>query len=36
MAQIFSTISSDMHDEFEIEYVKKIYDRFGLVYYGCS
>lgn len=24
-----------MHDEFEIQYMKPIYDRFGLVNYGC-
>ena len=35
MAQIFSTASPAMHDEFEIEYAKKWYERFGLVYYGC-
>jgi hypothetical protein len=35
MAQIFSTVSPEMHDEFEIQYVKRIYERFGLVYYGC-
>jgi len=34
-AQIFSEVSSSMHDEFEIEYMKPIYDRFGLVNYGC-
>ena len=35
MAQIFSTVSPSMHDEFEVQYVKRIFDRFGLVYYGC-
>jgi hypothetical protein len=35
MAQIFATVSPAMHEEFEIEYVKRIYERFGLVYYGC-
>ncbi len=34
-AQIFSEVSPAMHDEFEIEYMKPIYDRFGLVNYGC-
>lgn len=34
-AQIFSEVSPDMHDEFEIEYMKPIYERFGWVYYGC-
>lgn len=35
MAQIFSTVSPDMHDEFEIELVRPLYERFGLLYYGC-
>lgn len=35
MAQIFSTVSPAMHDEFEIELVKPLYERFGLMYYGC-
>lgn len=34
-AQIFSEVSPAMHDEFEIQYMKPIYDRFGLVNYGC-
>ena len=34
-AQIFSEVSPAMHDEFEIEYLKPIYERFGLVNYGC-
>ena len=35
MAQIFSTVSPDMHDEFEIQYAIRWYERFGLGYYGC-
>ncbi len=35
MAQIFSTVSPAMHDEYEIELVKPLYERFGLMYYGC-
>lgn len=35
LAQIFSTISPEMHDEFEIEPMKPLLERFGLVYYGC-
>jgi hypothetical protein len=35
MAQIFSTVSPAMHEEFEIRYAKEWCDRFGLVYYGC-
>lgn len=34
-AQIFSEVSPAMHDEFEIEYMKPLYERFGLVNYGC-
>lgn len=35
MAQIFATVSPAMHDEFEIEMMKPLYERFGLLYYGC-
>ncbi len=35
MAQIFSTVSPAMHDEFEIAYAKRWTERFGLCYYGC-
>lgn len=35
MAQIFSTVSPSMHDEYEIDLVKPLYERFGLMYYGC-
>jgi hypothetical protein len=35
MAQIFATVSPAMHEEFEVRYVKRIFARFGLVYYGC-
>ena len=34
-AQIFSEVSPAMHDEFEIEYMKPVYERFGWVNYGC-
>ena len=34
-AQIFSTVSPAMHQEFELDYAVKWYERFGLVYYGC-
>ncbi|MBR5060384.1 MAG: hypothetical protein IKX06_06380 [Clostridia bacterium] len=34
-AQIFAEVSPRMHDEFEIEYMKPLYDRFGWVNYGC-
>ncbi len=35
MAQIFSTVSAAMHQEFELDYAREWYSRFGLVYYGC-
>ena len=35
MAQMFSTVSPAMHEEFEIEPCMPVYERFGLVYYGC-
>ena len=35
MAQIFASVSKEMHEEFDIEYMKKIMEPFGLVYYGC-
>jgi len=35
MAQIFATVSPAMHEEFEIDLVKPLYERFGLLYYGC-
>ena len=34
-AQLFSMVSPDMHDEFEISYQQKWFARFGLGYYGC-
>lgn len=34
-AQIFGTVSKQMHDEFDIEYMKRTVGRCGLVYYGC-
>jgi len=34
-AQMFSTISPSMFEEYEIAYCIPIYERFGLVYYGC-
>ena len=35
LAQMFSTVSPAMFDEFEIETSMPIFKRFGLVYYGC-
>jgi len=35
LAQMFSTVSPAMFEEFEIEMCMPIFERFGLVYYGC-
>jgi len=35
LAQMFSTVSPAMFEEFEINYMMPIFERFGLVYYGC-
>ena len=35
MAQLFSSTSPDVTNEFEIPYVQKIFSKFGGVYYGC-
>jgi hypothetical protein len=35
MAQMFSTVSPAMLDEFEIAPCMSLFERFGLVYYGC-
>lgn len=35
LAQMFSTVSPKMHQEFELDYCNRWFERFGLVYYGC-
>jgi len=35
MAQMFSTVSPEIFDEFELAYFKRLAERFGLSYYGC-
>ncbi len=35
MAQIFVSVSPKMHQAFELDYARRWYERFGLVYYGC-
>ena len=35
MAQIFSEVSREMMEEFEINYNRQVLEQFGLVYYGC-
>lgn len=35
MAQMFTTISPAMHEEFDLQYMRRLMDRCGLSYYGC-
>lgn len=35
MAQMFNMVSPEMHNEFDIQYTKRLFDRCGLSYYGC-
>jgi len=35
LAQMLSTVSPEMFEEFEVAYASRICGRFGLVYYGC-
>lgn len=35
LAQMFSTVSPAMFEEFEVDICMPIFERFGLVYYGC-
>lgn len=35
MAQLFAVVSPDMHDEFDLQYMQRIFDVCGLSYYGC-
>ena len=35
LAQMLATVSPRMFREFEVEYIRRIAARFGLVYYGC-
>lgn len=35
MAQIFAVVSPEMHNEFDVEYMKPLAERCGLTYYGC-
>ena len=35
MAQIFAVVSPEMHEEFDLLYTKRLFDRCGLSYYGC-
>ncbi|MDR1929916.1 MAG: hypothetical protein LBQ44_04720 [Treponema sp.] len=35
MAQVFATVSPAMFEEYEIDYLMPLFERFGMVYYGC-
>jgi hypothetical protein len=35
LAQMLATVSPEMHEEFELNYCNRWFERFGLVYYGC-
>ena len=35
MAQLFSSVSPAVTEEFEVAYMKRIFAKFGAVYYGC-
>ncbi len=35
LAQMFSTVSPQKFQEYEVDYIAPICERFGLVYYGC-
>ena len=35
LAQMLATVSPAMFKEFEVDYTRRICERFGLVYYGC-
>jgi len=35
MAQLFGAISPDMHEEFDLQYMRPLMARCGLSYYGC-
>ncbi|MDR3123865.1 MAG: hypothetical protein LBU16_08830 [Treponema sp.] len=35
MAQLFSSASPEMQDEFDLQYMRKLMDKCGLSYYGC-
>jgi len=35
VAQILGNVSKEMHEEFELPYAKRVFERFGNAYYGC-
>lgn len=35
LAQLFTAVSPEITDEFEVQYMKRIFPYFGAIYYGC-
>jgi len=35
LAQLFTAVSPEITDEFEVQYMKRVFPYFGAVYYGC-
>lgn len=35
LAQLFSSVSPDVTEEFEVPYMQRIFKHFGAIYYGC-
>ena len=35
MAQLFTSVSPQITEEFEVRYMQRIFPRFGAIYYGC-
>ena len=35
LAQLFTSCSPDITEEFEVEYMKRVFSHFGAIYYGC-
>jgi len=35
LAQLFTSLSPDMFEEFEVPYITKMAEQFGMIYYGC-
>lgn len=35
LAQLFTSVSPEITDEFEVQYMKRVFPYFGAIYYGC-
>ena len=35
LAQLFTSLSPDMFEEFELPYISRMAEKFGMIYYGC-